>query len=326
MKETVLIAVDAGKHTTKSQLLHDGIIHTCMFRTKLQEVKNLGIELQDDSYHIQYDDKEYLLGNMVSEDYSNFDLNKASLPHKLAIYTTIICLLQKAGLEPHQVNLRLAVNIPINFYADLTFKESYKNFIENNGNLILLSVNGKTYNFRLSNITVCFEGMGIVYEKMDEYDNKDLQTIIIDIGGLNVNYCTFNGIHPVFDTMTINNMGINILKGKIGKSLSERFGIALSQNDLERIIKQGYLTHKGAINMESKQLIEHIMKEHFQQIIQFAQSKGYTFNNAEIQFSGGGSLLLKNLIEKEFSSASIVVNPVFANVRSFLKILEVKNA
>ncbi|MFP5303405.1 hypothetical protein R2R70_19710, partial [Cobetia sp. SIMBA_158] len=68
-------------------------------RTKIQEVNSLGIELQPGSYHVKFENTEYLIGDVVSEDYNIFDLDKTSLPQKIAVYTCITNLLQQANLN-----------------------------------------------------------------------------------------------------------------------------------------------------------------------------------------------------------------------------------
>lgn len=324
MKEKLLIACDVGRHTSKAVMNYNGKTYISMFRTKIMEVDKLGLDIQSGSFHVVYEGKEYLVGDMVSEDYCLFDLDKTSLSQKIAVYTCVSDLLQKADVEnPQNYDLRLACNIVINTYKHADLKQKYKRFIENDDNKILLSVNQKPFAFNLTDIVVAFEGMGIVYEQMEKNQNSTHVTSVIDIGGLNTSLCQFTGIQPNFDSMTVSNLGINMLKGKIGKILNEQYGIAVSANDLEQILHCGYLTHKGKVNLESKDLITNIKRDHFMQIIQFAQSRGYTFNG-KIHFCGGGSLTLSQFIKKEFPDSEIVINPQFANLRSFQKILEVK--
>lgn len=323
MKEEIMIACDVGRHTSKALMNYNGKTFISMYRTKIQEVNSLGIELQPGSFHVKFENTEYLIGDVVSEDYNIFDLDKTSLPQKIAVYTCIADLLQKANLNPQNIILRLACNIPINMYKDAQLKQKYKSFIENNGSKIFLSVNHNPFILNLTDITIAFEGMGVIFEQMENIKSNS-QTICIDIGGLNTTLCTFFGIQPNFDSMSVSNLGINVLKGKIGKAINERYGIAVSANDLEQILQNGYLSHRGKINEDSKLLIEKIKRDFFLNIIQFAQSRGYTFNNAEIHFCGGGSLTLQEFIKEEFPNAKVVINPQFANVRSFLKILEVK--
>lgn len=168
------------------------------------------------------------------------------------------------------------------------------------------------------------EGTGPVYTDIDKYRNG--KTTIVDIGGLNVNYCVFNDLVPQYEQMIVNNLGGNILRSKIAEKLSAEYGIYVSDSDIDEVIKDGYLYINGEVQFKSKTLIQDLMKNHIQDIINYGKSRGLTLFNANgaVVFSGGGSLLLKHIIKELYPSAIIVDDAQFANVLSFLTILEVK--
>ncbi|WP_431810620.1 hypothetical protein [Lysinibacillus capsici] len=323
MKSQLLIAIDSGKYGTKGVMLYNGKEHYVYFRTKMQEVNKLDIELYPGSYYVKFNQKSYLIGDMVDESYSNYDLSKENDLHKICVYVAITELLKKASLKIENVDIRLAVNIPISSYKDGDTKKRYIQFMENYNNTIMIEVNNSPLCFKLENVIAVFEGTGSIFHDMKSSISKN--TAIIDIGGLNSTFCQFSGLTPDFNSMIVANSGVNILKGKVGRAINEKFGIAVTPNDLELILQQGFLMHQGQILLESHDIIERIKQSHFDEIINFAKSRNYTFNNTSIQFCGGGSLLLKSIIEKQFPNANIVVNPQFANVKSFLQILKVKN-
>lgn len=323
MKPKALIAVDSGKYGTKAILHHNNTEHYVYFRTKLQEVEKLDIELHPGSFYVKFNQKSYLVGDMVDESFSNYDLTKENDIHKICVYVAITELLKKANLRIDAIDIRLAVNIPISSYKDGDSKKSYIRFMENHNNTIMIEVNGATFCFKLQDVIAVFEGTGNIYHDTKFSISKN--TTIIDIGGLNATLCQFSGLSPDFNSMIVSNNGINILRGKIGRAINEKYGVAVTQSDLERILATGYLMNEGKILSESHDMIERIKRLHFDEIINFAKSRNYTFNNTSIQFCGGGSLLLKSIIETQFPHASIVVNPQFANVKSFLQILKIKN-
>lgn len=324
MKPKALIAVDSGKYGTKAILLHNNKEHYVYFRTKMQEVTtSLDIDVPAGSYVVKHNGKTYIIGNMVDESYSSYDLSKEKDIHKLCIYVAIAELLSQANIKPSNVVLKVAVNIPISAYKDATTKKRYLEFIENSNNPIVIEVNGVPFMFELRNAVAVFEGVGAVFHDVKE--SKNVNTTVLDLGGLNATLCQYDSLTPNFNSMVVSNNGCNILKGKIGRMINERFGIAVAPNDLERIIHDGYLMSEGAIVTDSYHLIEQIKDAHFQEIISFAKSRGYTFNNTNITFCGGGALLLHNCIKEHFPHAKIVVNPQFANVKSFLSILKIKH-
>jgi plasmid segregation protein ParM len=321
MKEQILIAIDSGKHRTKGLCRYKGNTFMTNFRTKLQQVSNLGVDIQPGSYLVEYNANQYIIGDMVSEDYTDYSLSKTSLIHQVSIYTAISILLKKAN-APSGVDIRLAINVPISIYKNNIQKEEFKRMVENFGNSIHIMVSGKAYSFRLLDVTLVFEGVGLIYAKPEIYKHKN--TIVVDLGGLNTTFCQFRGIQPIINMMTTSDLGINVLKGKIGNVINERYGLSVSADDLELVLRSGYFANKGEIFHDSKSLIEELKFEHLQQIIQFAKSRGYTFNMSDINFTGGGSIILRNYIKQEFPSSIILDNPQYSNCQSFLKVLEVK--
>lgn len=322
MKEHAFIAIDSGKYATKAMMEYKGKTYIMIFRTKMQEVTDIGIDIQPNSYKVELDGKQYLLGDMVSENRSDFNLSKETLIHKLAIYTAIVELMKKANAYFHNVYLHVAVNVPINVYKNKTSKDSFKDYIENKNKTIYLRINDNTHVFNLNDLTICFEGMGLVYANTLEYSKHS--SAIVDIGGLNTTYCIFNGVQPDFNSMTVSHLGINTLKARLEQELVQKYNQNVSANDLEQIIKKGYFSHMGKIDEESKVIIPKIKKAHLEQILSYAKQHDYTFNQDKIIFSGGGALLLQQEIQNSFPNATTVINPQFANVKSFLEIIKVK--
>ena len=253
MNEKILIGVDAGKYAVKGILKYRDKVYTTTFRTKMQHVSRLGVDVQPGSYHIQYLGNEYLLGDMVSENFSDFSLSKTSLLHQLSIYTAITQLLQKSK-APSSVDIRLAVNVPITTYKDAVQKKKFQEMIENQNHTVNLIVNEKETSFRLKDVTLAFEGMGEIYAKAETYKNKN--TIVVDIGGLNATFCSFKGIQPLINSMIVSDLGANVLKGAIGKFINEKYGVAVSSDDLEQVLRNGYFASKGEVFEDSKVMIE----------------------------------------------------------------------
>ncbi|REB11155.1 hypothetical protein DVB69_01270 [Sporosarcina sp. BI001-red] len=322
MKEQIFISIDSGKHTTKAILQGVDIFKTVQFRTKIQEVSDIGIDIPLDSYKVDYESKQYLVGSIVPETQSDFNLSKESYIHKIAIYTAITELMRMANLRFYDKSIRIAVNVPIHVYKKQALKNSFKKFIENNNLPIQFCLNDMQYNFHLSEVTICFEGMGLTYANHEE--QKNATSVVLDIGGLNTTYCTFVGVQPNFNSMNVSHLGINTLKTDLECELVEKYNCNISSDDLEHIIQKGYFSNMGKVEEESKEIIQNIKKKHFDKIINYAKQHNYTFNQDHIYFVGGGSLILKEQIQINLPEASIVVNPQYANVKSFMEILKVK--
>jgi plasmid segregation protein ParM len=318
------IAVDSGKHTTKSVCSINGTLHKIQFRTKLQEIQNLGIDITANSHIIEFEGKTYLIGDMVAENKTSYDITKHSMEHLLCIYLAIAKFIEKVSTKNIGIpNIRLAVNVPLNIYKNAILKDDYEQFIQNQQRAISLRVNGRAFIFRIEKVILLPEGTGPIYTKIGDFKTK--RSLIVDIGGLNVNYCSFNGLVPLLDTMVISNSGINILRSKIAEKLTSRYGISVSDEDVEQILKDGYYLYANGTKQEdSKEIIEDLITAHVTELLNYAKSRGLSFNNTTVVFCGGGSLLLKEEILKQYPSAIIEQDGQFSNVLSFYKILEVK--
>ncbi|UZW12846.1 ParM/StbA family protein [Clostridium pasteurianum] len=324
MKE-LLLSIDTGKSYTKTITKIGDKIEKVLFRTKVQEISELGVDVTPNSYLIEYQGKSYLIGDMISENSCNFQITKHTIDHQLSIYLAICKIIDRTeALKYGLPKVHLALNIPINSYKNITLKADYKNFMQNNGEIIYMKVNGTEYAFKISSIIVLPEAMGPLYcsNRINDFRNK---VTVIDIGSLNVNYCTYNNLVPELDSMNISNNGINVLRAKIAEKLTATYGTLITDDDVEEILRNdGYLYISGIKKPESKEIIEKLITNHVAEIFNYGRSRGLTFNNTNLVFVGGGSLLLKNYILTQYPLAVIEEDGQFSNCSSYLNILEVK--
>lgn len=319
-QDIILIAVDPGKDSTKF-IFNDGLgLQRSMFRTKVQKVENFGVDVEKNTFLVEYNGENYLIGDMVGENKLNFDLTKKSIEHKLAIYVAIAKVLKK--VESNKA--KIAIGAPLNIYKNAKLKEEYREYIFNNGH-INLKVNKEIINFEIDDVLVLPEGIGPIYMSMAEFKAK---VTIVDIGGLNTNICRFNNLVPDLGTMLVANKGGNILKSKIADALTERYGVIIYNADVEEILKDNGIVYlNGKPQNDSKGLIEKIMKEHLLDIINFAKQNELDIlsTNGKVVFTGGGSLLLKEIIQKTYSHAKFSNDAQFSNALAFYKVLAIKN-
>jgi plasmid segregation protein ParM len=323
MNKNILLAVDTGKHSTKSITQINGVIVKDIFRTKVQQINNLGAELTNNSYSIEFGGKSYLIGDMLSEDKCDYNISKASVNHLLCIYLAIAKIVDKSGAMAFGVpNIYLALNVPINIYKNNTLKQDYQNLIQRNGEIITMKVNGRPYVFKINLILPLPEAVASIYSNIAEF--RDKKATIIDCGSLNTSYCTFNSLVPLLETMVIANSGINVLRSTIAERLTTFCGALVSNDDTEEILKNGYLYVDGVKVEESKTIVEGLIREHVLEIFNYAKSRGISFNNTTVLFNGGGTILLKSYILEIYPNAIFEKDPQYANVLSYFSVLEIK--
>lgn len=326
MNYNTLIAIDSGKDSTKYVFNNEGGIQRGIFKTKVQKIENCGIETEKNTFLVEFNNEQYLVGDMVSDNKMNFELSKKSIEHKICIYIAIAKALENMG--NHKV--KIAIGAPLSIYKNASLKEEYRNYIMNSGHVEIV-INGQNIKFELVDVLILPESIGPIYSNLNSNSNSNQlrgRVSVIDIGGLNTNICRFNKLVPDTGSMLVCNKGANILKSKIADALSEKYGIILYSEDVEQILQDNNILYlKGKPQADSKTLIKELMKEHLNDIVNFAKKNELDiFNsNGKVVFSGGGSILLKEIIQEIYSYSQIATEAQYSNVLAFYKVLSIKN-
>ena len=323
MLNTLALAVDSGRHSTKGIFKINGILQRLMFRTKGQKVENLSIEPAPNSFLIEMNGESFLVGDMVSEQRTSYEIDKTSIDHLLSTRLMTCLYLEKLGVRETGIPINLAVNLPLNMYKNSVLKNEHERFIVNDYRPISMNVNGKSYIFRYDKCIILPEGTGSIYSNINDY--RDKRVSVFDIGSLNVNFATFQSLVPILDSLNVSTQGSNILRSKVSDALTTKYNVSISDSDCEQILKDGYLFINGKKIDDSGEIIDSIVKSHIEEIINLAKSHGVAFNNTTLLFCGGGSILMKNEILSQLPSAIIDSAGSFANALSFLRVLEAKN-
>ena len=68
-----------------------------------------------------------------------------------------------------------------------------------------------------------------------------------------------------------------------------------------------------------------MLMKHVSTILNYGKSREISYNNTDIIFVGGGSILLKKYILSQCPNAIIAEDAQYSNCLSYLKILEIKH-
>ena len=317
------IVADSGKSISKGITKLNHQFHKINFRTKVQEIQNLGVDIAPNNYLVEYEGNKYLIGDMVGENKTDVDLTKTSMVHRLSVYLIIALFLEKAGTESTGIPIvNLGVNTPTTVYKNLHLKEEYREYLLNDHHPVALRYNGKAMMFKINELIALPEGMGSVFSRINDF--RDQRIMVWDIGSLNVNVAIFENLVPKLDSMLISHHGMNLLRSNLQQALSSQFGATITIEDAERVLRDGVLYLNGVVMEESRGIIEELKVSHLKEIINFVKASGLSFNNALLSVCGGGSILLRNTILKEFPHAMIDENGIYANALSYFTIMEGK--
>jgi plasmid segregation protein ParM len=323
MSNKIIIGVDSGKYQSKSMLKEGDTLHRVQFRTKVMETNSdIGNEFNvGNTYRVEFQGKTFILGDSVSEEKTGFQLTKNTTEHILSIYISICHLLSKLKTPSILPTVYLACNIPIHLYKAAEQKLAYEEAIRNGGEPICITINGQAHIFRIEQILLLPEGLGPVYENPSEYRSKRVS--VIDLGGLNASFMQINQLSFQYDSMVSSAQGINMLRSKFTDVFSSKYGVTITENDAEQMLRDKCFILQGQKEASSVEIIHRMFVSHLLDIINFGLSRGFSFNN-DLLFCGGGSILLKDYILRKFPSATICDDPIFGNLRSYLKVAEAK--
>jgi plasmid segregation protein ParM len=297
-----IFAVDAGKYATKAM----GEDRKLLFRSKYTKVTgNKDIPLEHGNYRVTFDDATYILGDMGQE--SDYELEKQSLLHKMAIYTAIAKL---GGRE----DVRLAIGCPVSIFMSDTNRKEYAEFIKEAPTRF--KVDDVSIKVDINKIVVLPEGAGVIYSQSGRYENE--RVAVIDLGGRNMNFTIYNDLKPQVSSMLSTNNGSMEIETMVKKAFETKYRIALENEDVSRIIQQGGLKHNG--QLEGEVLLKGIFEEFVENSLSMIKKFNFNLGTMEVVFTGGTSLLVAEQLLKHVPHGVISENAQWNNVEGFYKI------
>lgn len=306
------IAVDSGKHTTKAcTYKNDGTECFISFRTKMEETLKDGAKGK--SFIVELNGKKYILGEQAGENSVSGQSSKAQELHKISTYVA----LHKLVTDPSD-ELVVAIGCPLSLYENSGLRRNYRDFMFPSKE-ITIKVNGVTKTLRIRSVVVLPEASGPLYLN-PEYEEMTIS--VLDIGGLNLNICTYSYGVPITATMVTENLGSNVLRQNLKNALATKYGEDIPLWMMEDIIREGYLNDNlsaDGVREGSREFIQEFKKNHIRTIVQRAEQSGYNLRLSKLIFSGGTSELLADEIKELFPKAIICEEASKANVRGFLK-------
>ena len=316
----IILSADIGKYDTKMigrafNGSNDDIKKIC-FRTKLYDLNKGFVELEGNSYKVNYEGSEFIVGEQGTDKSS--DTSKTNFLHKLCAYTAITQF-----IEPNTKNeVYMVLACPLSVLQIQAAKEHYKEFIKGDSE-ISITVNNKEYNFVIKEIMIKAEGSGILYLEKERFLNNDVA--IVDLGGLNMGFSLYrNGVCKKEDRF-IEEFGSSALVKKVRERLIVlKEGNVITTEQAEKALEKGYLPKMGRMDKDSAYQINEAKKEYFEGVLKTIREHGYKIEDLDrIVFVGGTSAKIRdNIYTLEHSYQPEVPN--MTTVEGLYKIAYVK--
>lgn len=315
--EDYVITLDIGKYETKAigrniqGTVED--IQRVNFRTKLYNLADGYIDVEGNSYKIEFNGQEFIIGEQGETKSS--ETSKTNLLHQLSAYVAITRYLK----PDTKSNIKLVLACPLSVLKIEEAKEEYKNFIKGNGE-ITVKVNNEIYNFAIDSVTIKAEGSGILFTQPETFKNKNIA--VIDFGGLNMGFSLYrNSVCKQTDRF-IEEFASNELILRVKDAMTAlNKGNLVSYDQAEQILENGHMTALGEIIAESILKIKDVKEKFLFDAIEIIKTHGYKLEQFDgLVFVGGTTQKLKEQILKKYPNADIPVNSQWTTVEGLYKV------
>lgn len=319
----LILTADSGKFMTKtigvtyeSNML-EGKRNS--FRSKYYDLKDGDIELAGNSFFVEYEGEKIIIGEQGTIDGSS-ETNKATILHKLCIYTAITRYIRPK--ESTEVYIVLAC--PLNLLKSTEYKEEYKSFIMNGGKEITILVDSEEFNFIIKDITIKSEGSGILYLNKERFN--DCEIGLIDIGGLNMQFCKYvNGV-PQPESRFTEMTGSTKLIEDLREDLEIfRKGKPVTFGQAEQALQDKVLKLNNIEIDESREIIRNRISKYIENdVIRNITKRRISLDLLQPVVVGGTCINIKEELKVAIENIEIQEDPQWAPIDGLFKIAVAK--
>ena len=129
---------------------------------------------------------------------------------------------------------------------------------------------------------------------------------VIDIGYTTIDGAVFKDCAPILDTVFSLVDGANPFKTKVRDELNKELLLNIQPYQMDEILSKGMY---GAKHDEAQKIIECCQIQYLKKIVNEMLKHSWEIQSLPIVFTGGGSILLKDIIE-EYETFMVSDNPI----------------
>lgn len=287
-----MLGIDKGTTYTKTD---KGLIIRSIIRT----FRENEVMLNNEKTLVEYEGEKYIVGEK-----GNYSTDLMKSEHK----NTKILILTAIGLtySDSYITTDIVTGLPIALYSKQ--KEKMKENLQKD-TVHQIRINNQNKLIKLANIEVFPESAGAFYSQ-----DKHQDGLVVDIGGLSIDIALFERRKLIkYSTYP---MGIMKLYSKIANYINSQHDLALTEWDIENIVKEGLYLDGKKVDIDFSFLI----REHIEEIMERLKLEYDLRTIRNILLTGGGSILLNRTIREQIPQATVLPNSQFSNVRGYANI------
>lgn len=290
-----VIYADCGNDTT--MILKNNEEHPLVIPTLLSKATS---KMYYGAYLVRYEGEDYVIGDTNQTVNTNTNYSKMDLTHKLTLWTAI-----HQAIDCDTVIETLYVGMPIGTYYNRDYREEYKKFYKEG---VSIAVNGVMKKFYVKNVIVLPESVGWIFT-----NQHDGLIGIVDIGHTTVDASVYQDCSPLLGTEFSSVHGASYFKTKLRDELNNRLLMNIQPYQIDEIIKKGLY---GSRHDEAKEITNEVKTAFLRKIVIQMVEHGWELGSMKIVFTGGCSLILKDVIE-EYEDFVVSENCLYDNLKGF---------
>lgn len=299
-REVYKVFADCGNSTTKVDCF---LPNQDIIRAVIPTLVSKGEDrMYQGGYLIKdYGGENYVVGDENKTINTNICLSKMDISHKLPVLTAI------HQSVPNGANIELYVGLPIHSYYNTDHRKEYVKYYEKE-NVVTLNVNNIEKTFTIEKVIAMPESVGHVF-------NFPVDSLVgvIDIGYTTIDGAVFKDCAPILETVFSLVDGANPFKTKVRDELNKQLLLNIQAYQMDEILTKGLY---GAKSEQAEEVIHQCRVEYLKKIVNEMLKHSWEIQSLPIIFTGGGALLLKDVIE-EYETFKVSDNPIYDNLDGF---------
>lgn len=212
-------------------------------------------------------------------------------------------------LDP--IDITLLVGLPPAHYEQLHSR--FEQYFLRRREIVDFEYNGKYYSIRVSKVLSYPQAFAAAVTQFGTLKAHSV-AYIIDIGGFTIDVLKLRSGHPDLAVVESFEKGVITLYNGIASKCNALYARILEDCDIDEVIRNQPTVLPG----EVQQLIRTMTNDFLTEFYNFLRERGVDVSTSKCVFAGGGSLLLRGMIERGNKVAfPIFIEDIHANARGY---------
>jgi len=212
-------------------------------------------------------------------------------------------------LDP--IDITLLVGLPPAHYGQL--HRRFEDYFFRKREIVDFEYNDRCYSIRINKVVSYSQALAAAVTRYGDLKNHAV-SYVIDIGGFTVDVLKLRKGRPDLEVMESFEQGVITLYNKIMSQCNAQFDRLLEDSDIDEVIKSEPTILPGEIQL----LIRNNAQQFLSEFFNFLRERGIDVKSSKCVFAGGGSMLLRNMIERGGKVGfPIFIDNIHANAQGY---------